>query len=757
MKNKKNTPWWLRPAVFSMTCLGFDHEAATQWVSGVHNSFFRSQYRFAQTYAAVKCGFLPSQLEALGLSAENCGDLISPKDYSYLQPLNGTYSKWIHDMVSIHTIFKPFRPVMPVCFYQIGKRDGQPQIISLSELTSGDTPDDILALLKQRGHLKVRTADNCASYSIFHQNDRYYIGSEEVTDTRLLETLFSSDETLVITENIAVEPAFEGSRIRIILFNEHGDDSSIGDAYIRFDSQFASPFDKPDLAATNLEDDQGIVCRIDPCTGKLSVEGFCRDIPARNPVTGNLIPGSIPRWQQILETADAICCFAPQLEFFGLEIVITTDSFRIMRIMNHPDYPRRIPFSKKTTAFLKKKLSEKKSAHTGKAIVNNFIYAAKKEILAFLGYLFLPRPLQSVSWIRDQVKDFIRNKETSLKEKIWSFRHGFLSYRLKQYGITPENWENFISDFEYGWLRHINGEYRVWLEDKITVKYVCSKYNHCFPEYYYHIILKNGKNKVLPMMDCPEGYCGNYEDIFRLVQEKGALALKPDEGSHGDGFYKFSYADGAYFLNHKPVARDAVLSILQNRNNQYLITEYITMHPEIKRLYPGAVNTIRMIVFKKDGKQPQIGNAYMRIGSVRTGAVDNMGAGGMYARIDVDTGWFGDGKILTQNQIIPCAYHPDTNEKIEGYLPNWEYVKQQVLSIAKEIPQLEYFGFDVAITPDGLKFPEINRSPDYPAIEQFSTATIDYLLYRLDIKKRHLGYDTSKGHTLFKLPTRSNT
>ena len=131
-----------------------------------------------------------------------------------------------------------------------------------------------------------------------------------------------------------------------------------------------------------------------------------------------------------------------------------------------------------------------------------------------------------------------------------------------------------------------------------------------------------------------------------------------------------------------------------------------------------------------------------------------MGAGGMYAQIDVETGRFHDAKIIEANEIKPCLYHPDTNEKIEGYLPNWEKVKKDVLDVARSIPQLEYFGFDLALTEDGLKFPEINRFPDYPAIEKYSPATIDYLLYKLQMKKRQFGYDVSRGHTLVKLPKR---
>ena len=118
---------------------------------------------------------------------------------------------------------------------------------------------------------------------------------------------------------------------------------------------------------------------------------------------------------------------------------------------------------------------------------------------------------------------------------------------------------------------------------------------------------------------------------------------------------------------------------------------------------------VRMIVFKKDGKNPQIGNAYVRFGSKKTGAVDNVGAGGMTATIDVATGHFHDAKIVMNNSIEDCPIHPDTGVPIDGDPPDWEQAKQQVLDVTKSIKQLELFGVDLAVTNDGIRFPEINR------------------------------------------------
>lgn len=477
-----------------------------------------------------------------------------------------------------------------------------------------------------------------------------------------------------------------------------------------------------------------------------------------NPTNGKKIQGEIPHWEDLKEFINQLCKFMPQLEFFGMTFIITDEGFKINRFMNMPTYPKIDSFDKEITVYLKKKVEEKKEAYrTFGAKFRRSFKLTRSRSRKLFARLFYPKgliPYLSTYWIRDVWLDLIRNKDVSFRTKIWAYRHGFLSYRISQYGITKENHLNFISDFEYKWLRHINSRYIIWMEDKITVKYIASEYNECFPAYYYYTSKRDDINKIIPMMDCPENYGNSFEDVFKLVREKGILALKPVSGSHGDGFYKFWYEDGKYYLNFDETCKEEVLSILQNVKNQYLITEYIDMHPQLKAIYPGAVNTIRMVVFKKDGRTPEIGNAYMRFGSKRTGAVDNMGAGGMFAKLDVDTGRYYDAKIIEDNSIQPCPKHPDTGVLIEGIIPNWERVKELVLNVAEGIPQLEYFGFDLAVTTDGIKFPEINRFPDFPKIETLSSKTIDYLLYKLDAKKKRYGYDIRRPVRLINLPKR---
>ncbi len=728
---------------------GFTGGEARRWVREVYRHKTRNYgFTHRQTNWAIRHGFMPEQVERLGITKENVGDYISAKDYAYLRPLNGTYSKWITDKVTIHTIFKPFRQYMPEMYYQISKRYDETVIIPLEKDKLEASFEELFAFIREKGELTLAQANGISASTLAYRDGKLFFDDKAYTEAELKEKLSQFQATLVVKEKVRTGEEVDNGVLNLIVFNEFGDNPVIGDAFFVFDEyernsvRTLAQRKADSLEEEDIREDRYRAIKAEPADEK---NGTWRGRP-------------IPHWDEIKDVIYRLCVFVPQLEFFGAEIVINSDGFKITALSNQPDYPTCKPFSKETSAYLSRKVVQKKEAFAkGGTRISRGAKKVKLKVRSRFAKMFYPKgliPYLSIRWISDVWKDFTTNKDTTFGQKMWAYRHGFLSYRLLQYGITKENHEEFISDFEYKWLRHINPKYRKWMEDKITVKYVCSDYNECFPEYYYHIICKNGNNKVISMMDLPEGYTNSFEDIFKLVEEKGVLALKPDEGSHGDGFYKFTCEDGKYQLNYKDVTKQQVLDILEDIENQYLVTEYINMCDELKAVYDGAVNTVRMIVFKKDGREPQIGNAYVRFGSKATGAVDNVGAGGMTATIDVATGHFHDAKIVHSNSIEDCPIHPDTGVPIDGYLPHWEEVKKQVLDVTRSIKQLEFFGVDLAVTNEGIKFPEINRFPDYPAVEKYTKPTREYLLGRLAAKKRLFGYDKKKNKTLVHLPER---
>ena len=740
---------------FMPTSEGFTAGEARRWVREVFRHRTRNYgYSRSETRWAISHGFMPEQVDRLGINKENVDDYISARDYAYLRPLNGTYAKWLTDKVTIFSVFKPFRDLMPECYYQIGKRYNDTFVIPLSAKDAGYGFEEMLGFVRAKGEVSISQANGYAISALKWDGDKYLLDGKKYSGEELKAKLDEYIQTIVLTERVMPDETLDNGVLNLIVINEYGDTPMIGDAFVTYDDYGRIPF-----SAVKSQSEDSLE-EIDIIDDKY------REIAAAvvDEKTGMLNGKKIPHWDEICRFVDDFCRFVPQLEFFGCQIIVKEDNFKVVMLENHPEYPTCKPFSKKSSSYLLKKVIQKKKAYSSFSVrLERGARKLSRRIRKLFAKAFFPIslvPYQSVRWPQDVLRDFFANKDATFFEKLRAYRKGFLSYRIKQYGINEDNINEHISDFEYRWLRHINPKYRKWMEDKITVKYICSEHKECFPEYYFHIICKNGNNKVISMMDLPCGYDNEYEDIFKLVQEKKVLALKPDEGSHGDGFYKFTceLVDGKpkYSLNYNEVSKKEVLDILMDTNNQYLVTEYIDMCDELKAIYDGAVNTVRMLVYKKDGITPEIGNCYVRIGSKKTGAVDNVGAGGMTAHIDPENGHFYNAKIAIDNQLIDCPIHPDTGAEIDGYLPHWDEVKKDVLDVAAAIPQLEWFGFDLAVTNDGIKFPEINRFPDYPSVEKYSEGTRDYLMYKLKKKKEKYGIDKKPERKLINLPKRKH-
>lgn len=793
--------------IFPLVAKGFYVPAAKQWIEKSFRVIKNKDYRLKDRLYALKRGCEPQHLEKYLNKAED-DKFISEKDYWYIQPLNGIYTKWMGNKVITRRIFSDYKEHLQHLYYQVSANDGEFNVFPLDDCPyEKHEIETVLKLIREKGTVVLTEPRRNRSEILSYDGESFYCGRKVMDEQEVLEFIGNFHKRTIIAEYISSKGIYKnnntglGNVLTVNIINPHGNDPRITDAYIRLDDCYTSeinelvqelnahyksnyvyePVRKSEATletkifynndtlekgdeerAAKTPYFKGLISAVDLTNGRFSgayLDSYRKLINVEDRFTDSMIiEGSIPCWEEIKTVIIKMCKHVPQLEFFAVDLVLSDDSFKILPFINVPAYTEAASFSDETRAFLIEKLKDKKAYWKNPKVRSQM----RREKIKFktrkiFSSVFFPKglkPYLSVRWITEVWDDLFHNKSVSLKDKIWAYRHGFLSYRLEQYGIDESNVNQYISDFEYKWLRHINGSYRAIFEDKITVKYIVNKFKECFPDYYFHIKSSNDGNVMIPMMDCPDGLGEGIDAIFELVKRKGVLALKPDEGSHGDGFYKLSYIGGQYYLNFDRTDKNQVSDILLNPNNQYLVTEYIDNHPQFKEIYEGAVNTIRMIVFKKDGVNAHIGNAYMRFGSKKTGAVDNMGAGGMFVQVDIETGNYGNAKIITNNAILDCPNHPDTGVLMEGTIPHWDSIKETILNIANSIPQLEYFGFDVAVTENGIKLPEINRFPDYPKIEKFSLDTNEYLLDKLRKKKVKYGYDLRPCRKLIHLPKR---
>lgn len=266
------------------------------------------------------------------------------------------------------------------------------------------------------------------------------------------------------------------------------------------------------------------------------------------------------------------------------------------------------------------------------------------------------------------------------------------------YELDAEKSTGYLSDAAYSSLYPLNASFSSWIDDKLTLKYLCygTPLDQYMPAYYYQLD-ENGEILCLP--DCPnKQQKATVADIAQLLRSKGTLALKLICSTYGVGFYKAEYHDGIYALNGNEMDKTAFLDKLKSLKN-YLITEYFYPHPALHPFCRKTPGSIRYIAGSIAG-EPEMLISGMAMGTKESGFVDNA-AGHIWCKLDAE-GYFSSGEVVDPETLkgTTVLLHPDTQAKLEGRVPHWEEIKQAVKTFCAHFPQLKYMGFDFVVTSD---------------------------------------------------------
>lgn len=140
-----------------------------------------------------------------------------------------------------------------------------------------------------------------------------------------------------------------------------------------------------------------------------------------------------------------------------------------------------------------------------------------------------------------------------------------------------------------------------------------------------------------------------------------------------------------------------------------LIEEYITQHPDLQRLSPSGLNTVRVITMINKNSEVDILGARLRI-SVNN-YVDNLASGNIACPIDINTGIINGLGVYSDPTKHSVEFHPVTNVKLIGFqLPMWEKILELVKQTALHRPENKGIGWDIAITPEGPEVIEGNHN-----------------------------------------------
>ena len=176
------------------------------------------------------------------------------------------------------------------------------------------------------------------------------------------------------------------------------------------------------------------------------------------------------------------------------------------------------------------------------------------------------------------------------------------------------------------------------------------------------------------------------------------IFCKPVDGSCGHGCMKKNLDDYADF-------DEMYRELLQE--DSWLLEEVLKQHPDNEKVYPYAMNCLRIITVVDKQRVPHVIFATQKFG-LNGRVVDNYGFG---TRVDLETGKIcspgvsGDGSMA-----IVYDEHPMTHYKLMGHqVPMFKEACELAKQAALVVPQVRYVGWDIGITPDGPAIVEGNN------------------------------------------------
>lgn len=329
----------------------------------------------------------------------------------------------------------------------------------------------------------------------------------------------------------------------------------------------------------------------------------------------------------------------------------------------------------------------------------------------------------------------------------WAHSKGFDAASAYAYGLNEENIKHYLSDAEYYKTWPLNCWAKIWVDDKLTLKYMLSntKFDDFMPRYYYY----STKGGLRYLMDHP--FADNSLDGFiKLLSEKREIAGKPCNGVMSGGFMKFEYQNGSFYINSKKVVKEDIVKFVSSTPN-YVYTEYIHPSTQFKR-FSDQIHTIRIVTLNENGCNPQIVGGYLRLPNRSTGAANfNVLSGNdtesynLLVEMDFETGEFKNAKKIFVNRVESVKKHPDNCEVINGVVENYSELKNTVLEIAQRFNTLEWLGFDIGVTDKGFKCMEINTHPGIKYMQVFHPIKDDEVLKKYFAKRIKEIDDMDKG------------
>ena len=192
----------------------------------------------------------------------------------------------------------------------------------------------------------------------------------------------------------------------------------------------------------------------------------------------------------------------------------------------------------------------------------------------------------------------------------------------------------------------------------------------------------------------------NYDEFKHFISSKEKVIYKPVDSAQANGIEVIK------INKYKDIKE--IYEYLKGKANG-ILEEWIIQHENISKIYPKAVNCLRVITILENNKC-NIVSAYFAMANADE--IANLATGDLVAYIDLDNGILNTDASNFTGKVF--KEHPISGVKIKGFqIPYWKEVCNMLEEASKVVPEVGYVGWDIAITPDGPLIIEGNTSPGY--------------------------------------------
>lgn len=193
----------------------------------------------------------------------------------------------------------------------------------------------------------------------------------------------------------------------------------------------------------------------------------------------------------------------------------------------------------------------------------------------------------------------------------------------------------------------------------------------------------------------------------RRLLDLDQVVLKPVTGRGGRGVHVMSGRD--------------VLSFEHAPSPDLVVQEQVVPSPCWADVNPSSLNTMRVVAVRPRHGDPVLAAAVHRFGTVRSGCVDNVSAGGICSRIDLEDGRLGPAVALPRAaRRVEFDTHPDTGRRISGArVPDWPSVRALALRLMECFPEADHVGWDLCLSDRGPLVVEGNGEAPNLNVVQF--------------------------------------